>query len=279
VRCRWSSLPLLSEKLHFEQGCDELDRLWTYSTSGLARYPNSTQRGSRFHFVSFLAVLIMMKQGLLYHGAKMKDVHPDDILAESFRIIDAEVGAHSFGPLEWPVVRRMIHAAGDLGLAQLVHFSPGAVEAGVQALRMNGQIVTDARMVAHGLQRESVDALGLDIHCFVDHPDARTEAGARGVTRSAWGIERAVGRVPEAVFAIGNAPTALSALCAAIRRGEARPPLVLAMPVGFVGVLESKEEALRLPVPIIAVRGRRGGSAIAAAAVNALMLLAREGAG
>ena len=76
---------------------------------------------------------------------------------------------------------------------------------------------------------------------------------------------------------VGNAPTALSALCAAVRRGAARPRLVVAMPVGFVGVVESKEEALALPVPVIAVRGRRGGSSVAAAAVNALLLLAREG--
>jgi precorrin-8X/cobalt-precorrin-8 methylmutase len=89
-------------------------------------------------------------------------------------------------------------------------------------------------------------------------------------------MEHAVATLPEAVYVIGNAPTALGVLCAAVRRGAARPRLVIAMPVGFVGVIESKEEALALPVPVVAVRGRRGGSAVAAAAVNALLLLARE---
>lgn len=202
--------------------------------------------------------------------------HPNEILAESFRIIEAEVGPHSFDPLEWPVVRRLIHASGDLELGRLTHFSSGAAGAGVRAFREGVGIVTDVRMVAAGIQVSVREALGVGLHCFLDEPEAGPEAAASGLTRSARGIERAVTLFPEAVYVIGNAPTALSALCAAIRRGDARPRLIIAMPVGFVGVLESKEEALRLPVPVIAVRGRRGGSAVAAAAVNALLLLAQE---
>ena len=90
-------------------------------------------------------------------------------------------------------------------------------------------------------------------------------------------MERAIAAVGEAVYVVGNAPTALLALCAAVRRGTVRPRLVVAMPVGFVAVAESKEEALALGVPVLAVRGRKGGSAVAAAAVNALLLLAQEG--
>jgi precorrin-8X/cobalt-precorrin-8 methylmutase len=99
---------------------------------------------------------------------------------------------------------------------------------------------------------------------------------SRGVTRCARAMEHAIAALPEAVYVIGNAPTALSALCAAVRCSAARPRLVIAMPVGFVGVVESKAEALALPVPVVAVHGRRGGSAVAAAAVNALLLLAQE---
>jgi precorrin-3B C17-methyltransferase len=200
----------------------------------------------------------------------------DAILRESFRIIDAEVGDHPFGPLEWPVVRRMIHASGDLELARLVHFSPGAAATAMAALRAGAPVVTDVRMVAAGIQAPLRQALGVELHCFLDEPGVAEEAEARGVTRCACAAERAVATFPEAVFVVGNAPTALAALCAAVRRGEARPRLVVAAPVGFVGVVESKEEALALPVPVIAVRGRRGGSAVAAAAINALLLLARE---
>jgi precorrin-8X/cobalt-precorrin-8 methylmutase len=202
----------------------------------------------------------------------------EEILAESFRIIDAEIGQHPFDTLQWPVVRRVIHASGDLELANLVHFSPGAAASAVCAFHSATPIVTDVRMVAAGIQAPLREALGIALHCFLDDPGVPGEAEARGVTRCARAMERAVATLPEAVYVVGNAPTALSALCAAVRRGAARPRLVIAMPVGFVGVLESKEEALALPVPVVAVRGRRGGSAVAAAAVNALLLLAREGA-
>src|SRR5262245_784499 len=108
---------------------------------------------------------------------------PGEILAESFRIIDAEVGAHSFGPLEWPVVRRMIHASGDLELAQLVRFSPGAALAGVQAFQEGTPIVTDVRMVATGIQGPLREALGIGLHCFLDESGVSRENEARGLTR------------------------------------------------------------------------------------------------
>jgi precorrin-8X/cobalt-precorrin-8 methylmutase len=207
--------------------------------------------------------------------APRSNLRPAEILAESFRIIDAEAGPHSFGPLEWAVVRRMIHASGDLEMGRLVHFSPGAAAAGVRAFREGVPVVTDVRMVAAGIQGPLREELGVGLHCFLESPEASLTVVDRGLTRCAAAMGKAIATVPEAVYAIGNAPTALSALCAAVCRGSARPRLVIAMPVGFVGVRESKEEALALPVPVVAVRGRRGGSALAAAAVNALLVLAR----
>lgn len=204
---------------------------------------------------------------------------PDEILAESFRIIDAEAGAHGFGSLEWPIVRRMIHASGDLELARLVHFSSESAAAGVQAFQEGVPIVTDVRMVAAGIQGPPREALGVELHCSLDGLGAAGVAEGRGLTRCAAAMEHAIAAWPEAVYVVGNAPTALAVLCAAVRRGAARPRLVIAMPVGFVGVIESKQEATALAVPVIAVRGRRGGSAVAAAAVNALLQLAgAEGA-
>jgi precorrin-8X/cobalt-precorrin-8 methylmutase len=204
-------------------------------------------------------------------------MRPDDILAESFRLIEAEVGPHPFDAVEWPVVRRMIHASGDVGLVRDVVLSSGAVATGLAALREGAPIVTDVRMVASGVHRPSLGALGVGPHCFIDDPDVRTRAEAMGTTRSWCAMEKAVAVVGEAIYVIGNAPTALLALCAAVRRGEVRPRLIVAMPVGFVSVAESKEEALALGVPVLAVRGRKGGSAVAAATVNALLSLAREG--
>jgi precorrin-8X/cobalt-precorrin-8 methylmutase len=202
---------------------------------------------------------------------------PEDILAESFRIIDTEVGEHAFSATEWPIARRMVHACGDVDLVRHIYFGLGAAAAGARAFQEGTPIVTDVRMVAAGIQPAPRAALHVDLHCFIDDPEVAAEAKTRGKTRSAWAMERAIGRFPEAVYVVGNAPTALVVLTAAVRCGHSRPRLILAMPVGFVGVVESKDEAMKLTVPVMAVRGRRGGSAIAAAAVNALLLLAREG--
>jgi precorrin-8X/cobalt-precorrin-8 methylmutase len=199
----------------------------------------------------------------------------DEILAESFRIIDAEAGDHGFGPLEWPIVRRMIHASGDLDLRHLVQFSAHAAAAGVHALQQGVPIVTDVRMVAAGIQAPVCAALGVGLHCYLDVPNDVPNSLVNGMTRCAAAMQHAIATLPEAVYVVGNAPTALCTLCAAIRKGVARPSLVVAMPVGFVGVMESKDEAMSLAVPIITVRGRRGGSAVAAATVNALLLLAQ----
>src|SRR6516225_5023819 len=101
---------------------------------------------------------------------------PDDILAESFRIIEAEVGPHPFDAVEWPVVRRMIHASGDVGLVRDVAFTAGAVAAGVRALREGAPIVSDVRMVAAGIHRPSLEALGVGLHCFIDDPEVGRRA-------------------------------------------------------------------------------------------------------
>jgi precorrin-8X/cobalt-precorrin-8 methylmutase len=199
---------------------------------------------------------------------------PADILAESFRLIEQEVGEHPFAAPEWQVVRRMIHASGDLELARSVCFRNDPVTAGLRALRQGAPLVTDGRMTAAGLNRHLLRALHVEVHCFIDDPEVERRARESGQTRSHWAMEKAVADVGRAVYVVGNAPTALLALCASVRRGAARPHLVLALPVGFVAVARSKEEALALDVPVISVPGRKGGSAVAAAAVNALLEMA-----
>jgi precorrin-3B C17-methyltransferase len=208
------------------------------------------------------------------------DVSPADsgqrIIEESFHIIEREVGAHAFAAEEWQVVRRMIHASGDLELARLVCFRHDAVAAGVQALRQGTPIVTDVRMVASGLNKTVLEKLHVAVHCFIDDPEVEQQARREERTRSACAMEKAIATLKRAIYVVGNAPTALIALCDAVRRGDVHPPLVVAAPVGFVAVRESKEQAFALDVPLIGVRGRKGGSAVAAAAVNALLLMAAE---
>jgi precorrin-8X/cobalt-precorrin-8 methylmutase len=201
---------------------------------------------------------------------------PDEITAESFRIIDAEVGEHGFDPVEWSVVQRIIHAAGDVDLVHAVHFHRHAARAGVRALQQGVPLVTDVRMVAAGVRQQALTDLGLALHCFIDAPDVARQAQATGHTRSFCAMQKAMDEVGPAVYVIGNAPTALLALCDRVRQGLVRPRLVVAMPVGFVSVVESKEQALTLDVPVITVHGRKGGSAVATATVNALLILAQQ---
>ena len=206
----------------------------------------------------------------------MKPCKPEDILAESFHIIEEEVETHSFDAREWPIVRRIIHASGDLDLVHAVRFHNDPVQAALQALARSTTIVTDVTMVLAGIQAPSAGKLQVPLRCFLNDPGVPESAIQAGITRSACGLERAITEVKDAIYVIGNAPTALLALCAAVREERVRPALIVAVPVGFVAVVESKEEALRLPVPVITVLGRKGGSAIAAATVNALLELTLE---
>lgn len=170
----------------------------------------------------------------------------------------------------------MIHASGDLELAHLVCFRHNAVVAGVQALRQGAPVVTDVRMVAAGLNKTALESLHVDVHCFIDDPEVARRAAEEGRTRSACAMEKAMAAMKQAVYVVGNAPTALLALCDGTRRGAVCPHLAITAPVGFVAVEESKEQAFALDVPLIGVRGRKGGSAVAAAAMNALLLMAAE---
>jgi precorrin-8X/cobalt-precorrin-8 methylmutase len=199
---------------------------------------------------------------------------PGDILAESFRMIEEEVGAHSFSADQWPIVRRMIHASGDIDLVRAVRFHRDPVQAGLRALSRQTPIVTDVFMVMAGIHQPSARKLGVPLHCFLNEPDVEGRAMDTGTTRSACGLEHGIAEVKDAIYVVGNAPTALLALCAAVREERVRPALIVAMPVGFVAVAQSKEDALRLPVPVITIVGRKGGSAVAAATVNALLQLA-----
>jgi len=253
------------------------DRLVTprgYSAGGVASAPRESERGcvSAPREAGERGCVSAPSTSL---GALTQPRSPS-IAEESFRIIDREVGAHAFTDEEWQVVRRMIHACGDVDLVRLACFRHDAVAAGLQALRQGTALVTDVRMVASGLNKSVLEKLHVAVHCFIDDPQVEQQARGQGRTRSACAMEKAIATVKRAIYVVGNAPTALLALCDAVRRGMVQPSLVIAAPVGFVAVEESKEQAFALDVPTIGVRGRKGGSGIAAAAVNALLLMAAE---
>lgn len=196
---------------------------------------------------------------------------PEEIERASMAIIGREMGDWA-GPAEnLPVLKRVIHTTADFDFVRNLLFSPNAVRLGREALRRGVTVVTDTAMAAAGIGKPAAARWGVSVVCRMADPDVRDEALRRGVTRAVVSMERAVAETPDAIFAIGNAPTALIRLCELVREGAARPSLVVGVPVGFVNVVESKEMLAATDVPYIAAMGRKGGSPVASAVVNALL--------
>lgn len=196
---------------------------------------------------------------------------------ESFAIIDREVGEHTYAPHEWPVVRRMIHASADFEMNGLVQFHPAAVPAAIAAIERGAPLVVDVEMIRVGLSKPRLAHFGITVHEFISDPEVIDQAKAENTTRAVMAMRRAarLGLLENAIVAIGNAPTALLEVVRLVQAGEAKPAVVLGMPVGFVSAAESKEALIAADlVPWIVVRGRKGGSTLVVAALHALMALA-----
>jgi precorrin-8X/cobalt-precorrin-8 methylmutase len=174
------------------------------------------------------------------------------------------------------VARRVLYAAGDPDLAQSVRLHPDLVTAGVTALRAGRPIVVDVSMVAAGLRGDALRRFDCHVFVAVADPNVADAARAAGVTRSAMGIRLLQDQLAGALVAIGNAPTALLELLDLIDAGCTAPAAIVGIPVGLVAAAESKDELVRRTTPYATVVGTRGGSPLAAAAVNALLQLAAE---
>ena len=197
------------------------------------------------------------------------------IYERSFAIIRAEADLSRFSAEEAEIAVRMIHACGQVSAAGLIEFAPGLVAAARGALSRGAPILCDAEMVAHGVTRARLPAKNAVV-CTLRDPSVPELAAKLGTTRSAAALDLWGDRIDGALVAIGNAPTALFRLLDKLETCAARPAAIIGIPVGFVGAAESKEAlaANAFGVPFLIVRGRMGGSAMTAAAVNAL---AREG--
>ena len=193
------------------------------------------------------------------------------IYERSFAIIRSEADLSRFSPEQADVAVRMIHACGQVELARHIVFGGDVVAAARRALTGGAPILCDSEMVAHGVTRARLPAHN-DVICTLNDPRTAPLAAEYGTTRSAAALELWTERLADAVVAIGNAPTALFHLLGMLDAGAAKPAAILGIPVGFVGAAESKDALAADPrgVPFIIVRGRIGGSAMTAAAVNAL---------
>lgn len=212
---------------------------------------------------------------------KEKHIQPADIEKTSMSIIEGELAKRCLVlPVEYDaVMKRVIHTTADFEYVETLYFSEDAVKKGASALQKGAIIITDTNMAKAGISKATVQKLNGQVVCFMADEEVAAQAKKLGCTRAAASMEKAGKIYKKAVFAVGNAPTALLKLCELIEEGL-RPALVIGVPVGFVNVVESKERLIEIckkyDIPVIVARGRKGGSNVAAAICNALLYTATD---
>lgn len=200
-------------------------------------------------------------------------VLPSEIEKRSFEIITKEL--EMMGKVipqdEAPITKRVIHTSADFEYADTMCYSKNSITIARDLIKSGAHIVTDTNMAMAGINKKKLATFGGEVHCFMADKDVELEAKERGITRAAVSMERASKLDVPVIFAIGNAPTALISLYEMMEKGIFTPDFVIGVPVGFVNVVAAKELFLQADVPYIINRGRKGGSNIAAAIVNALV--------
>ena len=208
---------------------------------------------------------------------ELEQVLPAEIERRSFEIITEELGERSFLPGTEPIIKRCIHTSADFDYADNLVFSENVVEKALCAIRSGASIVTDTQMGKAGINKKRLARYGGQVHCFMSDEDVAETARKNGTTRAAASMDKAARLKGNLIFAVGNAPTALVRLQELITEGVIRPDLVIAVPVGFVNVVQSKEMILSLEdTPYIVAKGRKGGSNIAACICNALLYMMED---
>ncbi|HVN82459.1 MAG TPA: precorrin-8X methylmutase [Terriglobia bacterium] len=217
----------------------------------------------------------------LIHALYDKPMSGEAIEARSLEIIEQEAPSRPFSHEQWQVVKRMLHTTADFGLVDHIRFSDDAIEAAVMALTGGCPILVDSNMIRAGISLARLRAAcekysPESLICHVADEDVAAAAREAGLPRSLYAVRKARSGLDKGIAVFGNAPVALMELNRLISEEEIRPAFVIAMPVGFVHVTESKDEFMSLGVPYVAVAGRRGGSPLAVSALHALCGLAAE---
>ena len=206
----------------------------------------------------------------------IKFVEPQNIEKRSFEIIQNELGDFKLESEKEPIIKRVIHTTADFDYVDNLIFSEDVVKNAKAALKSGATIITDTNMAYSGINKKAAAKYGVDIKCFMADEDVAKEASERGETRATVSMERASKIQGPLIFAIGNAPTALIKLYELISEGKINPELVIGVPVGFVNVVEAKELIMSANIPYIVAKGRKGGSNVAAAIINALLYNVEE---
>ena len=198
---------------------------------------------------------------------------------ESMQIIENEIGPHSYNEQEWPIVRRVIHSTADFDFARdnKIIFHKNAIKNGLKALKNGSSIVVDVNGIIGLLNKQNPKDFGNNVICNISEPSIMEAAKEAGKTRAQMSMRIAKEDMNGGIVVVGNAPTALLEVMEMMREGVTKPALVIGTPVGFVSAVESKDELAKMGVPFITNQGRKGGSPCAAAIVNALYKLLRQG--
>ena len=198
---------------------------------------------------------------------------------ESMKIIENEIGPHSYNEQEWPIVRRVIHSTADFDFARdnKIIFHKNAIKNGLKALKDGSSIVVDVNGIIGLLNKQNPKDFGNNVICNISEPSIMEAAKEAGKTRAQMSMRIAKEDMNGGIVVVGNAPTALLEVMVMIREGITKPALVIGIPVGFVSAVESKEELAKMDIPFITNLGRKGGSPCASAIVNALYKLLRQG--
>jgi precorrin-8X/cobalt-precorrin-8 methylmutase len=204
---------------------------------------------------------------------KIENIKPADIEQRSFEIITEMLGDKKLDPRNEKIIKRAIHTSADFDYADNLYFSDNVAEILKAALKNGADIVTDTQMAKAGINKRLLAKFGGEVHCFMADEDVAQAAKTRGVTRAVVSMEKACTLPKPVIFAIGNAPTALLRLKELIAEEKIAPVGIIGVPVGFVNVIESKEQIITAGVPCIVARGRKGGSNIAAAICNAILYM------
>ena len=201
---------------------------------------------------------------------KIENILPMEIEKRSFELIEAEMTTNPPEEIK-PIVKRVIHTTADFEYEYTLTFSQNVVEIAKEAFRNGACVVTDTNMVKSGINKKKLSEYGGEVFCFMADDDVYEDAKKNGSTRASASMEKAAKLNQKLIFAIGNAPTALVKLRELVDAGKLKPELIIGVPVGFVNVVASKEMILESKIPYIIAKGRKGGSNVAAAIVNALL--------
>lgn len=210
------------------------------------------------------------------NSLEFETVLPNEIEKRSFEIITEELGDVALNPKQAPIIKRVIHTTADFDYLENLTFSENAVDKFHEALRLGVPIVTDTQMARAGINKKTLSNFGGEVFCFMSDEDVALRAKENGCTRAVESMNKAAELAPNAIFAIGNAPTALVRLYELLQEGKIHPSGIIGVPVGFVNVVPAKELILKTDVPFIVARGRKGGSNVAAAICNALLYQCRD---